>query len=331
MSTLKNAAIILLGMGEACAAEVLKILNYKDVEAIIEIMNNMEEVSEEDIIKAVNAFFKETKMLSGLNLSSQNYIRSTLVSAIGNDKAGSLMADSSLINQMNGIELLKWQPLHLIIEALKNEHPQIVTVAIACLDSDKAAEVLGLLPQDSKNDIIKRLTRLSPLSQMAMETLSDYLEQQFTQLSRFKILVPDTLKGAADIISRLDAQTETEIIRYIGLENKALSEKLQDKLFPFEKLAELDSKSLQILLKEIPNEQLVLALKGADEELKNQLFKCMSSKSVDLLQEDLESMGPVKIEDIIGAQKSIIEKTKALALEDKLSIPSHQKKQAVNT
>lgn len=328
MSTLKNAAIILLGMGETCAAEILKKLNYKDVEAIIDIMNNMEEVSEEDIIKAVNEFFKETKMLSGLNLSSQNYIRATLVSAIGDDKAGSMMEDS-LISQMNGIELLKWQPLHLIVEALKNEHPQIITVAIACLDSDKAAEVIARLPQETKNEVIKRMTRLSPLSQMAMETLSDYLEQQFTQLSRFKILVPDTLKGAADIISRLDIQTESDIINFLSIENKELSDKLQDKLFPFEKLGEFDKKSLQTLLKETSTEQLVLALKGADEDLKSHLFASMSSKAVKLIEEDLESLGPVKIEGIIGAQKSIIELAKKLALEDKLSIPS-PKKQTIN-
>ncbi|QDP73459.1 hypothetical protein FOG18_13240 [Legionella israelensis] len=330
MSTLKNAAIILLGMGEACAAEILKLLNYKDVEAIIDIMKDMDDVSEEDVIKAVNAFFKETKMLTGLNLSSNTYIRNTLVSAIGNEKAGSLMEENSLKNELKGIELLKWQPLHLIIEILKEEHPQIITVALACLDSDKAAEILAKLPSEISKDVIRRMTQLSPLSQVAMETLSDHLEEQFTQATRFKILVSDALKGAADIISRLDAQTENEIIDYLSQQNKELSEKLQEKLFPFEKLAELDKVSLQILLKEIEQETMVLALKGADEELKQALFQCMSNKSVDLIEEDMEVTGPVKIKDILNAQKSIVEKAKLLAMENKITLPSAKNNTIVN-
>jgi len=322
MSTLKNAAIILLGMGETCAAEVLKKLNYKDVEAIIDIMNNMDDVTEEDVIKAVNEFFKETKMFSGLSVSSENYIRNTLVSAVGDEKAGSLMEENSLIGQLQGIELLKWQPLHLIVDALKDEHPQIIAVALACLDSDKAAEVLALLPNETSRDVVKRLSQLSPLSQVAMETLSDYLEQQFTQSPRFKVLVPDAMKGAADIISRLDAKTEDEIIKYLSKENKELSEKLQEKMFPFDKLGQFDTRSLQILLNEIESDELVLALKGADEELQEFVFSCMSSKNKDLVEEDMESLGPVKIEDIISAQKNIIEKAKAMAMEDKITLPS---------
>lgn len=330
MSTLKNAAIILLGMGESCAAEILKLLNYKDVEAIIDIMKDMEDVSEEDVIKAVNAFFKETKMLTGLNLSSNTYIRNTLVSAIGNEKAGTLMEENSLKNELKGIELLKWQPLHLIIEVLKEEHPQIITVALACLDSDKAAEILAKLPSATSKDVIRRMTQLSPLSQVAMETLSDHLEEQFTQATRFKILVSDALKGAADIISRLDAKTEHEIIDYLSEQNKELSEKLQEKLFPFEKIAEFDKTSLRVLLNEIEQNTMVLALKGTDETLKQALFQCMSSKSVDLIEEDMESTGPVKIKDILDAQKAIVEKAKLLAMDNKITLPSGKNNTIVN-
>lgn len=330
MSTLKNAAIILLGMGESCAAEVLKRLDYKDVEAIIDIMNNMDEVSEEDVIKAVNAFFKETKMLSGLNLSSDNYIRNTLVSAIGNEKAGSLMEESSLMSELKGIELLRWQPLHLIYELLKEEHPQIITVALACLDSDKAAEIISMLPTELHKDVINRMTQLKPLSQGAMETLSDHLEEQFTQAARFKVLVSDSMKGAADIVSRLDAKTENEIISYLAEKNQDLSQRLQEKLFPFEKLIDFDKRSLQILLNEVDQDILVLALKGTDDTVKNVIFSAMSSKTVDLIEDDMDAMGPVKIEDIIQSQKAVVEKAKLMAMEDKISLPSLNQKNTIS-
>ena len=322
MSSLKNAAIILLGMGETCAAEVLKALNYKDVEAIIDIMNNMEEVSEEDVIKAMNEFFNETKVRSGLAITSGDYIHNTLVSAIGVDKAGSLMEESSLVKSLDGIELLKWQPNHLIHDILQEEHPQIITVALACLDSNKSAEILSMFPIDIRKDVVTRMMRLSSVSQFAMETLSEFLVEQFTQTTRFKVLVPDVVGATAKMVARLDSTTESEIIDHLNQDNKELSNRLQEKLFPFEKLADFDSTSLKKLLQEVNNDQLVLALKGADEDIKDALFKCMSNKSVDLIKEDMELLGPTKIQDILSAQKNIVEKAKALAAEDKISIPS---------
>lgn len=322
MTSSKDAAIILLGMGETCAAEILKILGQKEVEMIIDIMNCMEDLSEQEVIQALNNFFKETHKHSGLNITSGNYIKNTLVSAVGTQKAGSLMEEDSLIGELKGIELLKWQPLHLIEDLLRDEHPQIITVVLICLDSDKAAQLLYSLPKPVSKEVIRRMTNLTPLSQPAMQTLSDYLEEFFTQSIKFKVLTTGAMDKAAHIISRLDADTEHEIISYLGKEDKELSEKIQDKIFPFEKLAQLDNRSLQTLLAEVDNQQLLLCLKGADEQLKTTFFKSMSSKSADLLKEDLESMGPVKIKEVLQAQKSIVEKAKQLAQEDKIIIAS---------
>lgn len=325
MTSPKDAAIILLGMGESCAAEILKILGQKDVEAIIECMSNMEDLTEQEVIKTLNAFFRETHKSSGLTATSGNYLRNTLVSAVGTDIAGSLMEGNSLIEELKGIELLKWQPLHLIADAIRDEHPQIITVILLCLDNDKAAEILAMLPKETSRVVIKRMTQLTPLSQQAMQTLSDYLEEYFTQSTKFKVLTADVVDKAANIISRLDVETENEIITYLGEENKEVSEKLQEKLFPFEKLEQLDNRSLQTLLAEVDNDQLVLSLKGADEGLKKVFFKSMSSKSVDLIKDDMESLGPVKLIDVLLAQKNIVEKAKQLAKEDKITIPSARK------
>lgn len=322
MTSAKDAAIILLGMGETAASEILKILGQPEVETIIEIMSSMEDLSEHEVIKALNEFFRETHKQSGLHAASSNYIRNTLVNAVGSHKAGSLMESSSLIEELKGIELLRWQPIHLIEDAIRGEHPQLITVVLLCLESDKAAQIVHSLPKDTGKDVVRRMANLAPLSQSAMRVLSDYFEEFFTQSEKFKVLTTDVMDKAANIISRLDAATENEIITYLGKDNKELSEKLQEKLFPFEKLAQLDSRSLQTLLAEVDPEQLLLCLKGVDDELRNVFLKNMSAKSADLLMEDLESLGPVKIKDVMQAQKAIVEKAKQLGQEERIVIPS---------
>jgi flagellar motor switch protein FliG len=325
MASKKKAAIILLGMGENHAAEILKILNHKEVEAIIEAMNNIDDVSEQEVIKALNDFFKETQLTSGLNTSSSNYIRNTLVSAIGPEKADMMINidKNPKSSPLKGFELIKWQQMHHIVSALQDEHPQIITVALMCIDSEQSAQILKHLPKAICNDVITRMTHSNPVSQYAMNALSDYLEEQFTKTEKFKLLTSDGFNLAANIIAKLDMESENEIMASIGEENQEINEKLQDKLFPFSKLAQMDSRSMQTFIVELNNDDLVLALKGADEELKDIFFKNMSNKSAELLKEDLESKGPVKLSDVFEAQKRIIGIAKKLIQEEKIFLTSN--------
>lgn len=324
MSSRKNAAIILLGMGENHAAEILKILNQKDVEAIIEVMNNIDDVSEHEVIKALNDFFKETQLTSGLNATSGNYIRNTLVSAVGSEKAESMidMEKKTKANELKGLELIKWQPVHQIVEAIQDEHPQIITVTLMCLDSEKSAQVLKCLPTNVSSDVIKRMTHSNQVSQFAMNALSNYFEEQFTRSEKFKFITDDGVNLAASIIAQLDVKSEHDILDSLGQQDQEITEKLQDKLFPFERLGELDSRSLQTLIAEISNEDQILALKGADEEIQDIFFKSMSSKTAELLKEDMESKGPVKLAEVLQAQKRIVALAKQLSVEEKIFIPT---------
>ncbi|KGP63723.1 hypothetical protein EP47_05005 [Legionella norrlandica] len=322
MTSSKDAAIILLGMGESCASEVLKVLGQKDVETIIDIMNSMGDLSEHEVIQALNEFFRETHKMSGLNADSGNYIKNSLVNAVGSHKASSLMESSSLTEEQKGIELLKWQPIHLIEDALRDEHPQIITVVLLCLENHKAAQILNNLPKATSKEVIRRMTNLGPLSESGMKILSNYLEQFFTRTEKFKVLNNDVINKAANIISFLDMDTEKEIISYLGKEDKEITEKIQEKIFPFERLAQLDSRSLQTLLNEVDNNQLTLSLKGADDSVKQAFFKNMSSKSAELIQEDLDSMGPVRLKEVILAQKNIVRQAKQLAAANKIVIPT---------
>ena len=324
MSSRKNAAIILLGMGENNAAQILKSLGHKEVEAIIDVMNSIEEVSEHEVIKALNDFFKESQMISGINSETGNYIRNTLVNAVGADRAESMinLQEAGKSEDLTGLELLKWQSTTRIVDALQDEHPQVIMTALMYLESEKAAEILQQLPKELGKDVIKRMTSCKQISQFALKSLSDYLQEQFTQSEKFKKNASDGVKLAAKILSNLDAITENEILSSLNKDDKIITEQLQDQLLPFEMLIDMDSKSLQVLLSEVNNEDLVLALKGADDTLKKGFFKNMSSKNADLVQDDIDSLGPVKLNDVLQAQKRIIGLAKQLGEQEKIWIPS---------
>ena len=321
MNSIKNAAIIIIGMGENCAAEILKNMSHKEVEAIIETMNNMGDVSEYEVINALNSFFNEANNTTGINISSSEYIRKTFLTAVGSDKAETIFDESYLSEELVGVELLKWQPLHVIIDALEEEHPQIITVALMCLDGEKSAEILKWLPSELSKNIINRMTSLSPVSSFAMRVLSEYLQEQFTKTEKFKLITNDGVDMAANIIAYMDGQNEKEILEFLTDKNQDAFQKIQEKLFPFERLVQLDSKSFQALIAEVENDDLILALKGADDALKEAIFKKMSSKTVSLIQEDMDSTGPKKMNELIDAQKRIIDIAKKLAEEQKIILP----------
>lgn len=328
MESLKNAAIIILGMGETCAAEILKNLSHKEVESIIETMNHMGDVSEQEVIQALNEFFSEANNTTGITVSSNEYIRKTFLTAVGSDKAGTIFDEAYLSEELVGVELLKWQPLHVVVDALSEEHPQIITVALMCLDGEKSAQILKWLPNEVSKEVINRMTSLSPVSSYAMKTLSEYLQEQFTKTEKFKLITADGVDMAANIIAWMDGQEENEIMSFLTNENQDAYQKIQDKLFPFERIARLDSRSLQQVIAEVDNEDLVLALKGADAAIREAFFKSMSSKTVELVKDDMDSLGPKKAEDLIDAQKRIIAIAKKMADEQKIVLPDLKTVQA---
>lgn len=312
MANLKHAAIILLGMGEACAAEILKGLSHKEVDIIIETMQNLGDISEYQVIQALHDFFRETKTTTGIQVTSSKYFRNTLLSAVGFDKAESILDETLLAEEYKGIDLLKWQPLYSILDALEDEHPQVIIVALMSLDSELAAKILNCFPSDVKKSIIKKMTNLSPVSSYAMQTLSDYLQEKFTNSEKYKQITADGVDRAANIIRCMGDDSEREIMTYLTKEDKIISDKLQDKLFPFERIATLDRKVLQELCQAADHDNLVLALHGANDDIKQAIFGNMSSKTVELVEEDLSSLGSVKPSAVIDAQKRLVEQAKQL-------------------
>lgn len=318
MDKLRNAAIILLGMGEKFAAEILKTMNPKEIQSIIEEINKLENVSEYEVIKALNAFFKDATGSSGIDLVTKEYVKNSLNSAAEHGMIGSL-TDGIDGEKAKWLELMKWQPVENVVNIIQDEHPQIIAVIVTLiLSSEKASQVIKSFPKDVQNQIILKMTNIGPISTFAIDALSSFFETQLQNPEKYNAVSVDGVEAVANIISHMDSETEREIMGHLSSNNKLLTEKIQEKILPFDRLAKLDNRSLQTLLQEVNNDDLVLALKGTDDYVKNVFLKNMSSKAAEILKDDMESKGPVKLASVVEAQKRIIVLAKKLGEEDKI-------------
>jgi flagellar motor switch protein FliG len=320
MDKIKNAAIIILGMGEKCASEILKNMNPKEVQQIMEAINTIDNVSETDVIKALNSFFKDSNH-SGIDHSAKETMKNSLESVVRMNSFGD--SDKSI---NTWVALIKSESVETIVDLIDNEHPQIIAAILVVLNkisSDKASNIAKRLPKALQNQVIKRLSCIRPISSFAMETISSFFENELSNVTeRYDVISVDGIEAAASIMSALDSDTEREIIADLLGSNKELAEQIQDKILPFDGLAKLDKKSLQMLLKEVSNDDLVLALKGVDEHIKNTFMKSMSSKSADILKDEMETKGPVKLASVVEAQKRIVMLAKKLGEEEKIVLSS---------
>ena len=322
MDKLRNAAIILLGMGDKYAADILKHLNQHEIATIIEQINEIGAVSEYEVIVALNEFFKEVTGGSGIDLVTKAYLKNSLNSAVEHGKMGSL-TEGLDSERARWIDQFKQQSVENIVSIIQDEHPQIIAViATIILTSEKASKVIKHLPKDVQKNVIIRMTHIGSIAKYSMEAISEFFEMQLINAERYNAITVDGVEAVVKIISHLDGDAERDLLANIADTDKNLYDQIEDKIFPFERLAQLDKKSLQVLLKEAQSEDLVLALKGADDLVKNSFLKNMSQKAAEILKDDMESKGPVKLAAVVEAQKRLVLLAKKLAEEEKIIIPS---------
>ena len=318
MTKIRNAAIILLGIGEKYAADILKHMSPTEIQAIIEEINQIENVDEADIIKAMNDFFKDANSNSGIDLVSKESLKNSLTTAAEFGILGSDGTDTSE-TMTKWLEIFKWQPVENIVSVIRDEHPQVIAVIITTmLNGEKASKVIKSMPKPLQSQIVYRMSSMGPISTFAMDTLVKFYEHEFNKNDKYNSISVDGVEAVANIISYLDTDTEAELLGSLTSSDQSLTEKIQDRAFPFERLTKLDSKSLQTLLKEVSNDDLVIALKGSDDFVKATFMKNMSTKSAEILKDELETKGPVKVTSVIEAQKRIIALAKSLAAEEKI-------------
>ena len=296
----------MMSLGEEEAAEVLKHLGPKEVQRIGTAMTALKDVTQEHVEAVVQHFVAEVGNLTGLGVGADGYIRGMLEKALGQDKADSLVDRILLGGNTTGLDTLKWMDPRAVADLIRNEHPQIQAIVIAYLDGDQSADVLANLNEKVRLDIIMRVASLDSVQPSALQELNDILERQFSGSAGTQSKDMGGTKVAAEIMNNLDSSIESELMDSIREQDEELSTQIQDLMFVFENLKEVDDRGIQAILREVSSEILILALKGADDELSEKIFGNMSKRAAELLRDDLEAKGPVKLSEVEGAQKEIL-------------------------
>jgi len=308
-----KAAILLMSLGEAQSSEILKHMNPKEVQRLGVAMANLKNVSKNQVQEVVSEFSNAVSEQTGFGVGNDEYIRSVLVGALGEDKASSVIDRILLGRNSKGLEALKWMDPKQVAEIIRLEHPQIIAIVLSYLESDHAAEVLGNLPQRVQPDIIMRIANLDGVQPRALQELDDILEKQFSGNTGAKTSSVGGIKNAANILNFMETSMEASIMDQVTESDEDLAQNIQDLMFVFDNLVDVDDRGIQTLLREISTDSLILALKGADDGIKEKIFKNMSKRAAEMLRDDLEAKGPVRISEVEMAQKEILGIARRLA------------------
>jgi len=312
-SGVERAAILLLSLGETEAAEVLKHMNPKDVQKVGAAMASLTNVTRERATEVMERFVFELEDQTSLGVGADDYVRRVLVNALGADKASGLIDRILLGRNSKGLEALKWMETRAVADLVRNEHPQIVAIVLAYLDPDQAAEIVQLLPDRMRSDVLMRIARLDGIQPQALRELDEIMEKQFSGSGNLKSSSVGGVKAAATILNLMDSSTEQALVAKISEVDADLSQRIQDLMFVFDDLAGVDDRSMQNLLREIATETLGLALKGADQRVRDKILKNMSKRAAEMLVEDMEARGPARLSDVEAAQKEILAVARRLA------------------
>ena len=251
-------------------------------------------------------------------MNSDEYIRNVLTKALGVDKAGLLLDRILQGNDSSGIEGLKWMDAPSVAELIKNEHPQIIASIMAHLERDHASAVLSHLPERTRNDVILRIATLDGIQPNALSELNDVLSKLLSGGSRVKKTTMGGVRTAAEILNFVGNADETAILESVREYDPDLAQKIIDEMFVFDNLLDLDDRAIQLLLREVQSESLIIALKGANESLREKILTNMSQRAGDMLREDLEAKGPVRLSEVEAEQKEILKTVRRLADEGQL-------------
>ena len=317
----ERAAILLLSLGESEAAEILKHMEAKEVQRLGKTMSELTNVSKEEVRAVLGEFTAAVEIQTSLGVGSDEFLRKVLVNALGEDRANSLMERISLGTQRKGLDALKWMDPRAIADLVRNEHPQIIAIVLAYLDTDQAAEVLTVFPPPVRSDLITRIATLDGVQPSALQELDEMMEKQFAAAGgTSKSSTLGGLKAAAEMLNLLDSSVGNAIMADIGKVDERLSQNIQDLMFVFTDLLKVDDRGMQELLRQVAADRLLIALKGADEEFKAKVFKNMSQRAAEMLKSDLEAKGPVKLSDVEAAQKEILIAARKLADEGTINL-----------
>ena len=315
---LENAAILLMSLGEEEAANVFKHLTPKEVQGLGEKISKMRAVTRDRVDNVLQQFHDVAAEQSMLVSDTDEYVKSVLRRALGEDKANLLIDRIMQGGDTAGIEALKWMDAQSVGELLRIEHPQIVAALLAHLDYDQAADVLKTFTERQRNEVLVRIATLDGIQPSALKDLNDVMNRVLAGGERTRKTSLGGVKAAAEMINMMGSSVETSVLDYIREADNDLAQKIMDNMFTFDDLEKVDDKGIQALLKEVQSESLVIALKGATPEMREKVFKNMSTRAAETLREDLESRGPVRVSEVEAEQKEMLKVVRRLADEGQI-------------
>ncbi len=315
-----KSAVLMLALGENEAAEVMKFLGPKEVQKLGAAMATLKSVGREQVEEAVTDFLAVAEQSSDFGLDSDEYIRSVLTKALGTDKASGVL-DRILQNRdSSGIESLKWMDAQTVADLILNEHPQIIATILVHLDADHASEVIGKFTERLRQDVMLRIATLDGVQPAALKELNDVLAKLLSGNESLKKQSMGGVKVAAEIMNYLNGETEIAVMEGLKSYDEELAQKIMDTMFVFDDIIEIDDKGIQVMLREVQSETLIVALKGTTAEMREKIFKNMSSRAAEMMREDLDSKGPVKLSEVEAQQKLMLQIVRRLADEGQIML-----------
>ncbi|MGM0535184.1 MAG: flagellar motor switch protein FliG [Pseudomonadota bacterium] len=313
ISGARRSAILLLALDEDSAAEVFKYLSPTEIQQISTEMARLDQVSHDDMRQVLQSFYDETEEFIALNLNSSEHIRSVLTKALGSDRASSLIEDVlETSGTGSGIDALNLMEASMVAELIRDEHPQIIATVLIHLERHQAADVMALFDEKLRNDVVLRIATFSGVQPAALQELTEVLTNMLDgqNLKRSKM---GGARTAAEILNLMNTNQEEAAIETVRSHSEDLAQKIIDEMFLFENLTDLDDRSIQLILKEIDTNSLVVALKGAPEVLMDKFMRNMSQRAADLMREDMEARGPIRVSQVEAEQKAILQVVRRLA------------------
>ena len=315
---IEKTAILLITLGADHASEVLKHLGPKEVQKLGHAMAALHSVPRTKVAEVIAEFQQKAAESAAVNIDTDAYVRSVMTKALGDDKAANLLSRILQSSDTNGIESLKWMDAPTVADLIRNEHPQIIATILVHLAHDHASDILNQFTDRLRNDVVLRIATLEGIQPEALKELNDVMLRLLSGSANIKKSAMGGIRSVAEILNYMGTANETTVIDSIREYDPDLAQKILDEMFVFENLLDLDDRGIQLLLREIQSDSLILAMKGASEPLREKIFKNMSQRAAEMLREDLESRGPVRLSEVENEQKEILKIVRRLADEGQI-------------
>jgi flagellar motor switch protein FliG len=313
LSTTQRAAVLMLLLGEEQAASIIRYMDPKEVQALGAAMVSVGDISQEAVNEVLDDFISTFKKQTSLGLGTSDYVESVLRTALGEDKAASVLGRINPTSASKGLEILRWMDARAIAEMVQGEHPQVVAIILSVLENAVAADVLSFLPPEARPEIVERVARLETVQPAAMEELEAIMRKQFASRSSSASSSFGGVKAAAKIMNLTKVDMESMIMKGVESLDADLAQAIQDNMLTFADLGSVDNRAVQTLLRNIEPDLLMVALKGADEIVRDKFMSNMSERARAVFLDDMEAKGPMRLSDVEDAQKKIMRQARKLS------------------